>query len=126
VTTVITPTVTADAQKGLVATPITLTGTMIEVALDTPQVGQVVISVLDVAKSTGATPPFITLEVSREPGINLLWAGLIIVAIGTAIAAVRRRLEGRWVLDDAEPVVVSAAAATEKKKAAAQPARARR
>ena len=126
VTTVITPTVTADSQQGLISTPITLTGTTIEVALDTPEVGQAVISVLDTAKSTGATPPFITLEVSREPGINLLWAGLIIVAIGTAIAVVRRRLEGRLVLQEVEPVVEVAPAPVVKKKPAPQPARARR
>ncbi len=125
VTTVITPTVSADSQKGLIATPITLPGTKIEVALDTPQVGQVVISVLDTAKSSGATPAFVTLEVSREPGINLLWAGLIIIALGTAVAAVRRRLEGQRVLLEAEPAAAAAPVRPVKaKKSLPQPVRA--
>jgi hypothetical protein len=98
VTTVITPTVTADGQKGLVSAPVLLPGTTIEVALDTPQVGQAIISVLDTAKSGQVMPAFITLEVSREPGINLLWAGLMIIFTGTVVAVVRRRIEGQRLL----------------------------
>jgi cytochrome c-type biogenesis protein CcmF len=135
VTTIITPTVSTDAQRGLVSNPVTLPGTTMEFALDTPQVGQAIISVLNTADATTATPPFITLEISREPGINLLWAGLIIIALGVAVAVVRRRMEEQRALpvlaaaEVAQPVAVARKATPKKaggKQGVPQPSRAGR
>jgi hypothetical protein len=96
-TTVITPTYTVDPQKGTVQPPVALPGGTLQVVFDGADLERkmVGLAITDAANPQVAAVPSMTLEVSREPGINLLWTGLMIIAVGTGIAAVRRRRESR-------------------------------
>jgi cytochrome c-type biogenesis protein CcmF len=123
VTTVITPTMTVDQAQQTIQTPVDLPGSSLQVVYDGADVDRKIVglAVYDKNKPATTTDPSITLEVSREPGINLLWVGLIIIALGTAVAVVRRRIEGRRAFLAAEPAmqpVTQPAPPTPQKKAA--------
>jgi len=62
------------------------------------------------------TPAEATIEVSRKPAINLLWLGVVVLAVGMAALLRRRREAQRLVQAEAE----AAAQAAEERQAVAR------
>lgn len=94
---VVSPTVTADAVKGLQpGLQPRLPGSEATVTLERLDAssGVVVIRVDGLpGQIREPLPATASFEISRKPAINLLWLGTIILMIGTGIAVQRRRME---------------------------------
>ncbi|HEY0601731.1 MAG TPA: hypothetical protein VGD58_02410, partial [Herpetosiphonaceae bacterium] len=98
-TTTVTPAMEVTANQPVVSTPITLpSGINVALTGVDPATGLAVIKVGGVDLSAANPEDFKArafVEVSVEPGIKLVWAGIIVSVLGGVLALIRRWREAR-------------------------------
>jgi cytochrome c-type biogenesis protein CcmF len=100
VTTYVTPTIKAEPGKDVVRSQEQLPNNLGTIMIDGIDASSGRVQLFIQGPQVGPVqPPFITLEISRHPFVNLVWVGLLTIFGGTVIAAQRRRLEALSILE---------------------------